>query len=119
MLFLFSFAPVLTPLVLAELDHLVRVRLSVEAARTLADDVAAGAYGLVPLTAEDVRACVRVDRQYADLGIGLADASLVDEPGRRISLGAGAHGSAVTLDAAAALAHLDAQVAEVTELQAP
>ena len=49
----------------------------------------------------------------------IADASLVDEPGRRISLGAGAHGSAVTLDAAAALAHLDAQVAEVTELQAP
>lgn len=47
----------------------------------------------------------------------VADASLVGEPGRRISLGAGEHGVAVVLDAEAALAHLEAQVADVTELQ--
>ena len=45
----------------------------------------------------------------------VADASLLDEPGRRISMGAGAHGVAVTVVAAKALEHLDAQVADVTE----
>lgn len=45
----------------------------------------------------------------------VADASLAGEPGRRISMGAGAHGVAVTVDAAAALEHLQAQVADVTE----
>lgn len=67
----------LSPLVLAELDHLVRTRLGVGAARVMADDVAAGAYELVALAAEDIAACVAVDRAYADLGLGLADASLV------------------------------------------
>src|SRR5664280_2591268 len=47
------------------------------AARTVADDVAAGAYDLARLTAGDIAACVGVDRAYGDLGIGLADASLV------------------------------------------
>lgn len=46
----------------------------------------------------------------------VADASLVGEPGRRVSLGAGAHGVSVTVDAEAALAHWDATVADVTEL---
>ncbi|QFG69816.1 aminoacyl-tRNA deacylase [Ornithinimicrobium pratense] len=45
----------------------------------------------------------------------VADASLTAEPGRLISMGAGAHGAAVTVDAAAALEHLQAQVADVTE----
>jgi uncharacterized protein len=67
----------LSPLVLAELDHLVRARLGPQAARTVADDVAAGAYDLARLTAGDIAACVGVDRAYGDLGIGLADASLV------------------------------------------
>ncbi|MGY5766108.1 aminoacyl-tRNA deacylase [Brachybacterium sp. DNPG3] len=47
----------------------------------------------------------------------VADASLVGEPGRRISLGAGEHGAAVVVEAEAALAHLNAQVADVTVLQ--
>lgn len=48
----------------------------------------------------------------------VADASLaaVDEPDRRISLGSGAHGVAVTVGARDALAALGAQVADVTEL---
>lgn len=45
----------------------------------------------------------------------VADASLVGEPGRTISLGAGAHGVAATVDAQAAVEHLGAQVADVTE----
>ncbi|WP_151525790.1 aminoacyl-tRNA deacylase [Serinicoccus kebangsaanensis] len=44
----------------------------------------------------------------------VADASLGAEPGRRISLGAGAHGVAVTVEADAALGALDALVADVT-----
>ncbi|MGP9536731.1 aminoacyl-tRNA deacylase [Brachybacterium sp. AOP43-C2-M15] len=48
----------------------------------------------------------------------IADADLVDEPGRRISLGAGAHGVAVTVPARAALDHLDAQVADISERRA-
>jgi len=47
----------------------------------------------------------------------VADASLVGDPERRISVGAGAHGTAATVNAEAALAVLDAQVADVTELQ--
>lgn len=47
----------------------------------------------------------------------VADASLVGDPERRISVGAGAHGTAATVNAEAALAFLDAQVAAVTELQ--
>jgi len=67
----------MSPLVLAELDHLVRTRLGTDAARILAEDVAGGAYDLAPLSGPDIAACVAVDRTYADLGIGLADASLV------------------------------------------
>lgn len=67
----------LSPLVLAELDHLVRRRLGVAAARTVADDVALGAYELAQLSAGDIADCVAVDREYADLGLGLTDASLL------------------------------------------
>lgn len=55
----------------------MRHRLGAEAARILADDVAAGAYTLAGLTAGDVADCVGLDRTYGDLGIGLTDASLV------------------------------------------
>ena len=66
----------LSPLVLAELDHLVRRRLGAHAARSLAWDVARGAYDLVPLSPSDIGACVELDERHADLGLGLADASL-------------------------------------------
>ena len=46
----------------------------------------------------------------------IADGELAGDPQRRISLGAGAHGVAMTVPAEAALAHLGAQVADVTEL---
>lgn len=47
----------------------------------------------------------------------IADIGLSGDPERRISLGAGAHGVAVTVPTEAALAHLDARSADVTELQ--
>lgn len=68
---------VLSPLVLAELDHLARARLGVDAARSVAEDVARGAYDLAALTSGDVADCLELDRAYGDLQIGLADASLV------------------------------------------
>lgn len=45
----------------------------------------------------------------------VADATLAGDPGRTVSMGAGAHGVAVTVNAEAVLAYLDAQVADVTE----
>lgn len=46
----------------------------------------------------------------------VADASLTGDPDRSISLGAGAHGVAVTVNTEAALEHWGAQVADVTDL---
>ena len=68
---------VLSPLVLAELDHLLRNRLGQEAARTFAEDVSRGAYELAALEAADVAECLALDRKYSALGLGLTDASLV------------------------------------------
>lgn len=45
----------------------------------------------------------------------IADADLAGDPERRISLGAGAHGVAMTVPAEAALAHLNAQIADITD----
>ncbi|SOC56681.1 aminoacyl-tRNA deacylase [Ornithinimicrobium cerasi] len=49
----------------------------------------------------------------------VADVSLTGDPDRRISMGAGAHGVAVTVNAEAALAALAATVADVTEQVTP
>ena len=68
---------VLSPLVLAELDHLLRVRLGPDAARSAAEDVARGAYDLAVLAQDDITDCLTVDLAYRDLGLGLTDASLV------------------------------------------
>lgn len=67
----------LSPFVLAEVDYLVAARLGVRAEATLLDEVARGAYRLVPVEATDVADAVAVVRAYEDLRIGLADASLV------------------------------------------
>jgi predicted nucleic acid-binding protein len=68
---------VVSPLVLAETDHLLRSRLGADGARGLADDVAAGAYLLAPLTTAHLADCLDLDRSYADLGLSLTDAHLV------------------------------------------
>lgn len=46
----------------------------------------------------------------------IADMDLTGAPQRTISLGAGAHGVAATVPAESALAHLDAQIADITDL---
>lgn len=45
----------------------------------------------------------------------VADASLAEPDGRRISLGAGAHGVAVTVEAGPALAYLSAEIADIAD----
>lgn len=49
----------------------------------------------------------------------IADASLTEPPDRQVSIGGGAHGVAVTVAVADLLKHLDAQVADVTDLMGP
>lgn len=68
---------VLSPFVLAELDYLVATRVGHEAELALVDEVVRGAYRLEPFDAEDVDRAKRVMERYADLRIGLSDASVV------------------------------------------
>jgi uncharacterized protein len=65
-----------TPLIVAETDHLVAARGGTPALKALRSDLAAGAY-LVGWWPEAIGAAVRVAEQYADTGLGLADASLI------------------------------------------
>lgn len=67
----------LSPFVLAELDYLLSTRVSEAAALALLGQVASGAYQLEAMTADDVAAAMDVIERYRDLGIGLADASVV------------------------------------------
>ncbi|HVS29447.1 MAG TPA: hypothetical protein VHE14_07825 [Solirubrobacteraceae bacterium] len=67
----------MSPFVLAELDHLLRRRAAVAARRLLLIDVARGAYRLDPFDKDDVAAAIGVIDRYADLDLDLADASIV------------------------------------------
>jgi hypothetical protein len=68
---------ILSPFILAELDYLTATRVGAAAERALLTEVARGAYRLESFEASDVqRALVVLDR-FADLEIGLADASIV------------------------------------------
>jgi len=67
---------VTTPLVLAEADHLATTRGGSHALRAFRADVRAGAY-LVDWWPTAAREAAEVADRYADLGIGLTDASLV------------------------------------------
>lgn len=70
-----------TPLVLAELDHLVGARLGVHALRAVRSDVAAGAYAVEWWKAAATDS-VTIAGRYEGLRIGLTDASLVALAGR-------------------------------------
>jgi predicted nucleic acid-binding protein len=68
---------VVSPFVLAELDYLIGSRVGHEAQMALIDEVARGAYQLELFSSEDVSHARRIMERYADLRIGLADASVV------------------------------------------
>jgi predicted nucleic acid-binding protein len=67
----------LSPFVLAELDYLIATRVGHTAQMALVDEVTRGVYQLEPFSAEDVSDARRIMERFADLRIGLADASVV------------------------------------------
>ena len=68
---------IVSPFVLAELDYLIGRRVGHRAQLALIDEISRGAYRLEPFSAEDLGHARRVMERYADLGIGLSDASVV------------------------------------------
>jgi uncharacterized protein len=67
----------LSPFVLAELDSLISKLAGVGVELELLTEVASGAYDLVPFGGSEIGQCRAVVQQYAEHGIGLADASIV------------------------------------------
>jgi uncharacterized protein len=67
----------LSPFVLAELDYLLATRVGEAARMSLLGEVVRGAYDLQPFAAADIRNATAVIKRHADLGISLADASIV------------------------------------------
>jgi len=68
---------VVSPFVLAELDYLIAGRVGHEAQMALIDEVTRGAYQLELFSSEDAGHAKRIMERYADLRVGLADASVV------------------------------------------
>jgi uncharacterized protein len=66
----------LSPFVLAELDHLLLERVGARAERALLDEVAGGAYDLVPFGVGEVAEAADLVGRYGELRVGLADASI-------------------------------------------
>lgn len=67
----------LSPFVLAELDYMLGSRHGQSAQLALLGEVAEGAYELAAFDRGDVKSAAAVMRRYADLNVGLADASIV------------------------------------------
>jgi uncharacterized protein len=63
--------------VLIEVDHLARKRVGDRAARKFLKTVARGAHEVAFMTPGLMRRAVEVDGQYADLRLGLVDASVM------------------------------------------
>lgn len=67
----------LSPFVLAELDYLLATRVGSDAALALLAEVAREAYRLEPFDAGDIATAHEIIEAFADLDVGLADASIV------------------------------------------
>lgn len=68
---------VVSPYVVAELDYLVATRKGVDAELAVLAELTSGAYELAGMGRADVAVAASLVEQYRDLGIGIADASLV------------------------------------------
>jgi predicted nucleic acid-binding protein len=68
---------VVSPFVIAELDHLIGSRVGVQAELDVLDDLSSGAYELAQLDAGDLARARAVIERYRDQAIGVADASIV------------------------------------------
>lgn len=73
---------ILSPFVLAEVDYLLHQLGGQAAEIAMLEDVARGVYVLAPFEGVDVAAARDVIERYADLHLGLADASIVILAGR-------------------------------------
>lgn len=69
--------PVVSPLVVAELDYLLRRRVSTHAAHVAIEELAGGAYDVPVFGPPDLQRALEVDRRFADLDLGITDASIV------------------------------------------
>ena len=63
--------------VAAEADYLILTRLGVDAELAFLRDLAEGSFSVECLDRAERRTALKVARQYRDLGLGLADASLI------------------------------------------
>lgn len=68
---------ILSPFVLAEVDYLVARHAGLDAELALLDEVSRGTYELAQFAGEELADARAVIVRYRDLGIGLADASIV------------------------------------------
>jgi uncharacterized protein len=68
---------VVSPYVMAELDYLLATRVGTPAALAVLRELTGGAYLLPSLTTDDLVVVADVMERDTDLGLGLADASLV------------------------------------------
>lgn len=64
-------------LVLAELDYWCRRRLTVDAWLIFLEDLLAGAYRAEHPSDADLRRVIDLESTYADLGLGVVDASII------------------------------------------
>lgn len=69
--------PVVSPLVVAELDYLLRRRVSTLAAHAAIKELAGGAYDVPAFGPPDLQRALEVDQRFADLELGITDASIV------------------------------------------
>lgn len=67
----------LSPFVLAELDYLLATRVGHRARTSMLGEVERGALTLEQFSAVDLREALAIIQRHADLGISLADASVV------------------------------------------
>jgi len=67
----------LSPFILAELDYLLATRVGQSAQQAALEEVERGAFRLESFSAADVGRAREIMQQFADLEIGLADASIV------------------------------------------
>lgn len=67
----------LSPFVLAELDYLLAARVGHAARTSVLEEVQRGAYQLQAFSGSDVAEALKVMHRHSDLGVSLADASIV------------------------------------------
>jgi uncharacterized protein len=73
---------IISPLVFAEVDHLLRVRAGGRNARAALRSFTAGDFEVASLSRDEVQAAIDLDERYADLSLGLTDCSLAVLAGR-------------------------------------